>query len=107
MIQKALEKEPRDPFFQAQAGKFALALKEYEKARGHLQAALQLNPEMVEAHWTMANLYRAMGEEEKQKIELAEINRLYKLHPPGAQPPLPLRDLFFSVGLPLAGKSAR
>ncbi len=100
VVKQALELNPKDPYFQMHAGKLATNMKDYPKALAHLQEAIRLSPELVDAHWNLAGLYRAMGEDSKQKAELDEVNRLYKLHPPGEQTPLPMRDLLFNVASP-------
>jgi tetratricopeptide (TPR) repeat protein len=98
-VLQALALNPSDPYGQIQAGKLALALKDYAKAKTHLEEALRLSPEMADAYWTLASVYRATGEQEKQLKALAEVERLNQLHPPGGQE-LPLKDLLFGIGFP-------
>jgi tetratricopeptide (TPR) repeat protein len=98
-----LDLDPADPYMQAQAGRIALDMEDYPVALRHLQEAIRLYPEMADAHWTLANLYRITGQDEKQKIELAEVSRLNKLFPPGTQTPPSMQDLLFSVRRPVAG----
>ncbi len=100
VISAGLKLDPENPYMQAQAGKLAMALKDFPKALGHLQEAIRLYPEMADAHWLLANLYRITGESEKQRIELAEVERLNKLFPPGTQTPPSMQDLLFSVRRP-------
>jgi tetratricopeptide (TPR) repeat protein len=97
-IEKALELNPDDPYIQSLAGKIAYRRKAYPVALEHLTAALRLWPEMIEAHETLAGVYRAMGEREKSAEALKEIVRIKQENPTADQtPPLPTRDLLFSV----------
>jgi protein O-GlcNAc transferase len=97
IISRGLLLDPQDPFMQTQAGKIALEMEDYPKALGHLQEAIRLLPEMVDAHWLLAHLYRATGENEKQLSELEEVEKLNKLYPPEKQIPMPIQDLLFSA----------
>jgi tetratricopeptide (TPR) repeat protein len=99
-ISAGLKLDPKDPYMQAQAGKLALAMKNFSSALSHLQEAVRLYPDMADAHFFLANLYRITGEAEKQRMELAEVDRLNKLFPPGTQTPPPMQDLLFSVRKP-------
>jgi tetratricopeptide (TPR) repeat protein len=99
-ISEGLRLDPADPYMQAQAGKIALAMKNFPMALAHLREAIRLYPDMADAHWLLANLYRVMGESEKQRAELAEVQRLNKLFPPGTQTPPSMQDLLFSVRKP-------
>ena len=99
-ITAGLKLDPEDPYMHAQAGKIALAMKNFPAALSHLQEAIRLYPDMADAHWLLANLYRITGEGEKQRMELAEVQRLNKLFPPGTQTPPSMQDLLFSVRKP-------
>ncbi len=100
IISQGLKLDPHDPYMQTQAGRISLDRGDYPKALGHLQEAIRLLPEMADAHWLLANLYRMTGEKEKQREELAEVNRLNKLYPPEKQLPMPIQDLLFTVHKP-------
>lgn len=101
ILTPALELNPADPYAQTLAGKLNLGMKEYAKAKQHLDEAIRLQPDLSDAHWTLANVYRLTGEQEKQQIELAEVNRLNKLKPAAnTAPKLPMKNLLFSVGFP-------
>ncbi len=104
---RGLALDPNDPYMQLEAGRAALDMKDYAAALTHLQEAARLYPEMSEAHWLLATLYRVTGEQEKQKVELAAVTRLNKLFPPGTQPPPSTQDLLFSVGKPGAAGGRR
>jgi tetratricopeptide (TPR) repeat protein len=100
-IEKALELNPDDPYIQSLAGRIAYRQKAYPAALEHLNAALKLWPEMIEAHETLAGVYRAMGEREKSAEVLKEIVRIKQENPTADQtPPFPARDLLFTVRNP-------
>lgn len=100
-IVKALELNPQDAFIQALAGRIAYLLNDYRTAEEHLQAALRLWPDMVEAHQTLSGVYRALGEREKSAAELKEIVRIKQADPTADQtPPFPVNDLLFTVRPP-------
>ncbi len=100
VLSKGLELAPDDPFMQMQAGRIALEMKNYAAARTHLEEAIRLFPDMAEAHWQMAMLYRVTGQTDKLDAELAEVERLRKLFPPGTQTPPSMQSLLFSMGKP-------
>ncbi len=102
-IQKSLQLNPNDPYAQSLAGKIAYARKDYPRALRHLEEALKLWPEMVEAHQTLSGTYRAMGEKDKSIAELKEVLRIKQQTrtvtadqaPP--RPDLGLKNFLFSV----------
>ena len=104
IVARGLEIDPEDPYMAAQAGRVALDMKRYDTALRHLQHAVRLYPEMADAHWLLASLYRITGQDENQQAELAEVKRLNALFPPGTQMPPSTQDLLFSVRRP--GKRA-
>jgi tetratricopeptide (TPR) repeat protein len=100
-IEKALQLNPDDPYIQSLAGKIAYRRKAYSVALEHLTAALHLWPEMIEAHETLAGVYRALGERDKSVAALKEIVRIKQENPTADQsPPFPARDLLFTVHSP-------
>ena len=100
-ISKALRSTPDDVYVQSLAGKIDYMRKDYPSALNHLEAALRLWPEMIEAHETLAGVYRAMGEREKSAEALKEIVRIKQENPTADQsPPFPARDLLFTVQSP-------
>jgi tetratricopeptide (TPR) repeat protein len=100
-IQTALQLNPKDAFIQSLAGKIHYQRKEYPAALENLNAALRLWPDMIEAHESLAGVYRAMGDKEKSVVELKDILRIKQENPTADQtPPLPAADLLFSVQPP-------
>jgi predicted Zn-dependent protease len=75
-ITQASRLAPRDPYVQWLAGKISFARQDYQGALHHLHAALDSQPDMVEAHMQLSATYRAMGEKEKSLAELKEVSRI-------------------------------
>jgi tetratricopeptide (TPR) repeat protein len=100
-IERALQLNPKDAYIQSLAGRIAYLQQDYSTAEEHLKVALQIWPEMVEAHQTLAGVYRALGEREKSAAELKEIVRIKQANPTADQaPPFPVGDLLFTVRPP-------
>ena len=98
-IDKALTHDPKDPFIQSLAGRIAYLSKDYPSALQHLQAALAVWPEMIEAHENLSGTYRALGEKEKAIEELRTVLRIKQQNPTADQsPPFSIGDRLFSVG---------
>jgi tetratricopeptide (TPR) repeat protein len=99
-IRQALALNPRDPYIQSLAGRIAYLAKDYPAAIEHLRAALEIWPDMVEAHSRLSATYRAMGEEDKSLAELKEVARIKQLQPGIQTPPFPTDELLFTVDEP-------
>ena len=99
-IRQALALNPRDPYIQSLAGRIAYLAKDYPAALEHLHAALEIWPDMVEAHSRLSATYRAMGEEDKSLAELKEVARIKQLQPGIQTPPFPTDELLFTVDEP-------
>jgi tetratricopeptide (TPR) repeat protein len=97
VISRGIELAPDDPYMQVQAGRIALDMKDYSSALTHLKEAIRLFPDMANAHWLLANLYRVTGQTDKLGAEIAEVERLNKLFPPGTQTPPSMQNLLFSL----------
>jgi tetratricopeptide (TPR) repeat protein len=61
-ISAGMKLDPEDPYMHAQAGKIALAMKNFPAALSHLQEAIRLYPDMADAQ--PGHLYRITGEGE-------------------------------------------
>jgi len=61
--------------------KVAYLSKDYPSALQHLQAALVIWPEMIEAHQTLSGTYRALGEKDKAIEELRTVLRIKQQNP--------------------------
>jgi tetratricopeptide (TPR) repeat protein len=72
-IEEALRLAPQNAAFLCLAGKIANARRDYETAQNRLTAALQLEPDMVEAHEALSSTYRALGEHGKADAERERI----------------------------------
>lgn len=102
-ISKALETIPDDVYAQSLAGKIDYLRKDYPSALNHLNAALRLWPDMLEAHQTLAGVYKAMGDKDKSIAELKESLRIKQENRTADQrPPLLMEKLLFSVEAPSA-----
>lgn len=100
-ISKALQMTPGDVYVQSLAGQIDFLRTDYPSALNHLNAALRLWPEMLEAHQTLAGVYKAMGNKEKSVAELKESLRIKQENRTAEQaPPFPIDKLLFSVQAP-------
>jgi tetratricopeptide (TPR) repeat protein len=99
-IREALALNPKDPYIQSLAGKIAYRGKDYPAALEHLHAALEIWPDMIEAHETLSATYRALGDKNKSIEELKTVLRI-KQEQPGVQvAPFPSNELLFTVDKP-------
>jgi tetratricopeptide (TPR) repeat protein len=106
-IDKALALDPRDPFTQSLAGRIAYLEKDYPSALQHLNAALAIWPDMVEAHQTLGATYRALGEKDKSVEELKAVLHIKQQNPTADQsPPFPVGNMLFTVRPPSTSASA-
>jgi len=96
-IREALALNPKDPYIQSLAGRIAYLAKDYPASVEHLHAALEIWPDMAEAHARLGDTYRAMGDEDKTRAELKEVARIKQEHPGIQTFPFPTDDLLFSV----------
>lgn len=100
-INEALRLNPDDAYIRSLAGKIAYARKDYPGALEHLNAAIRLWPDMVEARQTLSATYRALGEKEKSVAELQEILRIKQQNRTAdPTPPYPIQNLLFTVRPP-------
>ena len=100
-IDKALALNPNDPYAQSLAGRIAYLKKDYPAALQHLNAALKIWPDMVEAHQTRSATYRACGEKQKSIDDLKEVLRIKQQMPTADQsPPFPIGNELFGVQSP-------
>jgi len=99
-VRQALALSPEDPYVQSLAGKIAYRGKDYPAALEHLRRALDLWPDMVEAHETLSATYRALGEKGKSVEELKTVSRIKQEHPGVQFAPFPTHDLLFTLDEP-------
>lgn len=100
-IAKAVALNPGDPYIQSLAGKIEYLEKDYPAALRHLQAALAIWPNMVEAHETLSATYRALGERDKSIAELKTILSIKrKISTVDQVPPCPICRELFTVRVP-------
>ncbi len=75
-LDKALLRNPDDPYIRALTGKLALNGSDYQTAIEHLEQAVRLFPDYFQAHYNLANAYRALGDEDKALREMKEVRRI-------------------------------
>ena len=97
LVSQSLRLDPSDPYILSLSGRNALVRGDYATAAKHLQEAIRLNPDLIEAHYALSRLYRATGEKERMEVELAETDRLTKQYLPGEQIRSPINNLLFTV----------
>ena len=98
-IDRALALDPKDPYIKSLAGRIAYLSKDYPAAMEHLQAALAIWPDMIEAHQTLSGTYRALGEKEKAAEELKTVLRIKQQNPTADQSlPFSIGNMLFSLG---------
>jgi tetratricopeptide (TPR) repeat protein len=101
VISEALKLDAENAYIRALAGKIAYQRKDYAASLEHLNAALKLWPEMIEARQTLAGTYRALGERGKAAAELQEVLRIKQTTRDADQaPPFPVREMLFTVRPP-------
>lgn len=75
-IQQAVALAPGDPWIQALAGRIAYDQKDYQGAVQHLREAVRLRPTYLQARFTLARAYQALGQNEDAERETKELQRL-------------------------------
>ena len=75
-VEKALALTPEDPLVQATAGRVYVAQHKYDLAVKHLEEAVRLRPDYVQARFTLAQAYRELGRKEDAARESREFQRL-------------------------------
>lgn len=107
-IQESLELNPDDPYTQSLAGKIDDARKDYPEALVHLKKAVQMWPDMVEAHQALSVTYRAMGQRDKSIAELKEILKIKEKNQKSKDAfQAGMKQLLFSVPAPGPGGIGR
>ena len=85
-VEKALALTPEDPLVQATAGRVYVAQHKYDLAVQHLEEAVRLRPDYVQARFTLAQAYRELGRKEDAARESREFQRL-RATESAAEPP--------------------
>jgi tetratricopeptide (TPR) repeat protein len=80
-ISKALALSPGDPYIQALAGRIAYEKHDYDGAVEHLREAVRLQPNYVQAHYTLAQAYRALGRTQDAAHESEQLRSLRQADP--------------------------
>ena len=95
LIQRAIEQNPRDPFYHCNLGNVLLELNRREEAEQHYRRALELNPEHPEALENLAGLLR-LRKRPEESIDFYQ--RLAALRPEDAETQMKLGNAFHAAG---------
>lgn len=69
---------PDDPWILTLAGRIAFEKKHYAAAVEDLEKAIQLRPNLVQAHYVLAQTYKAMGKVQQSREELAQVSTIHQ-----------------------------
>jgi tetratricopeptide (TPR) repeat protein len=97
-IQQALPLAPDDPWVHALAGRIAFEKKQYTEAVAQLQEAIRLRPHLVQAHYNLAQAYKAMGERRESELELEQVTMIHLKFPDSEEDSNDLSTTLFQVG---------
>ncbi len=78
LLEKTLQINPKYAAAELQLGLVEADRGAYAEAIAHYQRALQTDPELVEAHYRLAQAYRETGDSEKAKAEVRTYTQLTK-----------------------------
>ncbi len=80
-VRQAVALAPDDPWVRALAGRIAFEKKEYGTAVEQLQQAIRLRPSLVQAHYVLAQTYKALGRVEESREQLDQVSTIHKQSP--------------------------
>lgn len=80
-IREAVALAPEDPWIRALAGRIAFAKKDYGAAVQELQEAIRLRPNLVQAHYVLAQTYKALGKAQQSSAELEQVSQIHQKTP--------------------------
>ncbi len=80
-IRQAVALAPDDPWIRALAGRIAFAKKDYGTAVEELQQAIRLRPNLVQAHYLLAQTYKALGKVQQSREELEQVSMIHQRSP--------------------------
>ena len=80
-IGEAIAIAPADPWIQACAGRIAYEKQDYDGAVRHLREAIRLRPNYLQARYTLAQAYRALGQQDEAAREAAQVQHLREENP--------------------------
>jgi tetratricopeptide (TPR) repeat protein len=99
LLQKLVERFPAfvNANVQVALGSSYLKLKDYERAKQHLEDAVKLNPDEAKAHYNLAMLYARLKDPQRSKEEMEIVERLkagsrQAVESDGLAPPAPRRN---------------
>ncbi len=80
-IRQAVALAPEDPWVRALAGRIAFAKKDYKAAVEQLQEAIRLRPNLVQAHYVLAQTFKALGRAQQSREELEQVSMIHQKSP--------------------------
>jgi Flp pilus assembly protein TadD len=99
LLQKLVERFPTfiNPNVYVALGSSYMKVKDYERARLHLETAVKLNPDELKAHYNLAMLYARLKEPQKAQQEMQIVERLKNTNIQSSEnedlaPPTPRRN---------------
>jgi tetratricopeptide (TPR) repeat protein len=95
-IAEALRLDPEDASSHALAGKIALDADEPAKAVKHLNDAIRLKPNLIEAHYSLSIAYKKLGRQEQASAELDLLRRLREQSPQSEENSVGIRQMLFA-----------
>jgi predicted Zn-dependent protease len=85
---------PADPWIQALAGRIAYEKQDYDGAVQHLREAIRLRPNNLQARYTLAQAYRALGQQDDAAREAEQVQHLRQENPKADEDSFDLELLF-------------
>jgi tetratricopeptide (TPR) repeat protein len=80
-IGQAIAMTPADPWIQACAGRIAYEKQDYDEAVHHLREAIRLRPDYLQARYSLAQAYRALGQQDDAARETEQVQHLREENP--------------------------
>ena len=77
--------------------RIALQKKQYSEAIPELERAVSLRPRLVQAHYNLAQAYKALGDTQKSEAELQQVTMIHQKFPDSEQDSADLAATLFSV----------
>ncbi len=79
-IAAAVARNEHDPYIRQLAGKLAYNEGDFKAAIAHLKESVRGFPDFFQAHYHLANAYRAIGDEDNAQAEMKEVRRIREGH---------------------------
>jgi len=99
-VKEALAADPADPWAHSLAGRISSQRKDYANALQELQEAIRLRPQLVQAHYVLARVYKALGRSAEARETEEQARLLQERFPNEGDDPDLLHTNLFSVSVP-------